>query len=485
MDTAQAVETAGSVGAPHGHEKTPLDSPREKGTLVLHRLRGHFRPVELEDLQVLRRNFPVWMRRDVQAALFAHFNERSDHQFVGCRLPPGNFEFCFQHLLEEGEGAAKVGPTVFSPGDHLDESDWLAPSGTTGKRGRTTAQPSLHRGLWLDHTEGVPYGVLLERNMRRWDTELRVEIAVPNDPIAIRFAVELLDTLTQAGRRAESLRGQVLQIVLSAERGPLDEGSIDFAPLELRQIDREHIILDDQTFELFERNTIGFMSHRDALQQLGFSAKKGVLLYGPPGTGKTLLANYLLSNLEGFTRLVLSANTIHYLSEAMALVREVGSSVVVIEDIDLVAETRENMAAGRAGLLNVLLNEMDGLASDSTVLFLLTTNRPEVLEPALAARPGRVDQAIEIDLPDHRERCRLLEHYSRNLAIAPEMVVATSRRVGKVSAAFVKELVRRAAQVMLEEGGARLEESFLLKAHEDMVRRGKKVGFSLVGGSRN
>jgi hypothetical protein len=374
---------------------------------------------------------------------------------------------------------------VFSPGDHLDESDWLAPSGTTGKRGRTTAQPSLHRGLWLDHTEGVPYGVLLERNMRRWDTELRVEIAVPNDPIAIRFAVELLDTLTQAGRRAESLRGQVLQIVLSAERGPLDEGSIDFAPLELRQIDREHIILDDQTFELFERNTIGFMSHRDALQQLGFSAKKGVLLYGPPGTGKTLLANYLLSNLEGFTRLVLSANTIHYLSEAMALVREVGSSVVVIEDIDLVAETRENMAAGRAGLLNVLLNEMDGLASDSTVLFLLTTNRPEVLEPALAARPGRVDQAIEIDLPDHRERCRLLEHYSRNLAIAPEMVVATSRRVGKVSAAFVKELVRRAAQVMLEEGGARLEESFLLKAHEDMVRRGKKVGFSLVGGSRN
>jgi ATP-dependent 26S proteasome regulatory subunit len=321
--------------------------------------------------------------------------------------------------------------------------------------------------------------------MRRWDTELRVEIAVPNDPIAIRFAVELLDTLTQAGRRAESLRGQVLQIVLSAERGPLDEGSIDFAPLELRQIDREHIILDDQTFELFERNTIGFMSHRDALQQLGFSAKKGVLLYGPPGTGKTLLANYLLSNLEGFTRLVLSANTIHYLSEAMALVREVGSSVVVIEDIDLVAETRENMAAGRAGLLNVLLNEMDGLASDSTVLFLLTTNRPEVLEPALAARPGRVDQAIEIDLPDHRERCRLLEHYSRNLAIAPEMVVATSRRVGKVSAAFVKELVRRAAQVMLEEGGARLEESFLLKAHEDMVRRGKKVGFSLVGGSRN
>jgi ATP-dependent 26S proteasome regulatory subunit len=319
--------------------------------------------------------------------------------------------------------------------------------------------------------------------MRRWDTELRVEIAVPNDPIAIRFAVELLDTLTQAGRRAESLRGQVLQIVLSAERGPLDEGSIDFAPLELRQIDREHIILDDQTFELFERNTIGFMSHRDALQQLGFSAKKGVLLYGPPGTGKTLLANYLLSNLEGFTRLVLSANTIQYLPDAMALVREVGPSVVVLEDVDLIAEPGEKIPTGLDGLWNFLLNEMEGLASESTVLFLLTTNQLSSLESVLVARPGILDQAIEIDLPDHRERCRLLEHYSGNLAVAPEMVVATSRRVGKVSAAFVKELVRRAAQVMLEEGGARLEESFLLKAHEDMVRPGKKVGVSLVGGS--
>jgi ATP-dependent 26S proteasome regulatory subunit len=180
---------------------------------------------------------------------------------------------------------------------------------------------------------------------------------------------------------------------------------------------------------------------------------------------------------------VFSANTIKFLSEAMSLVREVGPSVVVLEDVDLVAEARENMAAGGSCLLNVLLNEMDGLASDSTVLFVLTTNRPEVLEPALAARPGRVDQAIEIDFPDHRERCRLLEHYSRNLAIAPELVEATSRRVGKVSAAFLKELVRRAAQFMLEERGSRLEESFLLKAYEDMVERGGEIGESLVGGS--
>src|SRR5688572_12792394 len=64
---------------------------------------------------------------------------------------------------------------------------------------------------------------------------------------------------------------------------------------------------------------------------------------------------------------------------------------------------------GANALLFELLNQMDGLAEDADVLFVLTTNRPDVLEPALAARPGRIDQAIEIPLPDAECRRRLLE----------------------------------------------------------------------------
>ena len=66
-------------------------------------------------------------------------------------------------------------------------------------------------------------------------------------------------------------------------------------------------------------------------------------------------------------------------------------------------------------LLNKLLNEMDGLKEEADILFILTTNRPEALEPALASRPGRIDQAIEFPLPDAEGRRKLVRLYSRAL----------------------------------------------------------------------
>ena len=133
------------------------------------------------------------------------------------------------------------------------------------------------------------------------------------------------------------------------------------------------------------------------------------------------------------------------------LLRAASPGVLVLEDVDLLAEDRQYMAPGDGNLLNTLLNEMDGLSSEAAMLFVLTTNRPEVLEPALAARPGRVDQAIEIGLPDHAERCRLLTHFAKSLNPEPELIEQVSERVGKVSPAFLKELVRRAACEMLAE----------------------------------
>ena len=64
------------------------------------------------------------------------------------------------------------------------------------------------------------------------------------------------------------------------------------------------------------------------------------------------------------------------------------------------AEERTRQGTGTNAVLFELLNQMDGLGDDADVLFILTTNRPELLEPALASRPGRVDEAIEVPLPD-------------------------------------------------------------------------------------
>src|SRR2546421_2604175 len=97
--------------------------------------------------------------------------------------------------------------------------------------------------------------------------------------------------------------------------------------------------------------------------------------------------------------------------------------MMVIEDVDRIARERTHMhGPGEEVLLNKLLNEMDGLQEDAEVLIILTTNRPEQIEPALASRPGRIDQAIEFPLPDAEGRAKLAKLYARGLEISEELM---------------------------------------------------------------
>jgi ATP-dependent 26S proteasome regulatory subunit len=124
--------------------------------------------------------------------------------------------------------------------------------------------------------------------------------------------------------------------------------------------------------------------------------------------------------------------------------------MVVVEDVDLIAEDR-GMHPGHHPLLFQLLNEMDGLAEDADVVFLLTTNRADLLEPALAARPGRVDQAVPLDLPDAEARTRLFRLYRGGLAIDESRLDSVIARTEGVTASFLKELLRRSALIAATE----------------------------------
>jgi len=124
--------------------------------------------------------------------------------------------------------------------------------------------------------------------------------------------------------------------------------------------------------------------------------------------------------------------------------------MIVVEDVDLIAEGR-GMHPGDHPLLFQLLNEMDGLAADADVVFLLTTNRADVLEPALAARPGRVDQAVSLELPDAAARRRLYELYRGDLVVDEAHLDSVIERTDQVTASFLKELLRRAALIAADE----------------------------------
>ncbi|MBA9066297.1 ATP-dependent 26S proteasome regulatory subunit [Methylobacterium sp. RAS18] len=167
----------------------------------------------------------------------------------------------------------------------------------------------------------------------------------------------------------------------------------------------------------------------------------------------------------------------------MLLARTLQPSIVVLEDVDLVGRSREGMNSPKTEvLLNRLLNEMDGLHDDADVLFILTTNRPEEIEEALASRPGRVDEAIEIANPDAACRTRLVSLYGEALDFEEGAIDAVVTRSEGASAAFIKEMVRRLAQATIAAGsGNRITVATVVSVLGEAVGSRNRIGRRIVG----
>lgn len=159
--------------------------------------------------------------------------------------------------------------------------------------------------------------------------------------------------------------------------------------------------------------------------------------------------------------------------------------MVVIEDVDLIARDRDDMGPCEESMLNKLLNEMDGLKEDADILFVLTTNRPEDLEGALAGRPGRIDQAIEVPLPDETGRGKLVRLYGKGLPLDEAIITEAARRSAGTSCAFIKELMRRLAQASLaRDGGNSVISADIDEALDDMLFSGGRLNAQLLGGAQ-
>ncbi|HLK77607.1 MAG TPA: ATP-binding protein [Streptosporangiaceae bacterium] len=260
--------------------------------------------------------------------------------------------------------------------------------------------------------------------------------------------------------RVQAVLGQIQ--ALTSERSVFRGQVISFGPevfgvgrqvpmnfLERPSVGRDQIVLPAEVLDNIERQVLGVGRHSGRLLASGQHLKRGVLLHGAPGTGKTHTVGYLLGQLPEATVIVISGRALNRIREACSVARSLQPAVIVVEDVDLIAEQRE-ARPGEHPLLFQLLNEMDGLNSGADVTFLLTTNRADLLEPALAARPGRVDLAAELPLPDADARLQLIRLYQGSLVLDladPETVV---QRTEGVTAAFLKELLRKAALISCE-----------------------------------
>jgi cell division protease FtsH len=333
-------------------------------------------------------------------------------------------------------------------------------------------------GCYLIEDGDRRFAVLMRAgDEQRGSSDIAMEVLAPEDGWARAFFAEIRELMVERN----VFRGQVV----SFGRSYMGEMGVGPMVFHRRQpLARDEIVLADGVLDRIERQIFGVERHRDRLREAGQHVRRGLLLHGPPGNGKTLLVRYVAATARHHTVVILTGAGLGMIQAASSLARMLQPAVVVLEDVDLVAEMREHYPGGNPFLFQVL-NEMDGVLEDADIVYLLTTNRADLLEPALAARPGRVDLAVAIDRPGPEQRRRLIEVYSGDVSARLREIDEVVARTDGVAAAFLKELMRKAAlfAAMRDEADGRLvvDDDDVMGALEELLEEGNALTRALLG----
>lgn len=418
---------------------------------AIERVMRHFEGNGLESLVTVERAFPVTVQPDLEAAIETVL---PGAEFAGISARRGYETVTFSHLVNE-----RREPAVISAPEYLDIDI-----------GEERAARCVVSGLWMFKVESAPAALLISQVGRmEHNPGVHLQVIASQGAGGRDKAQAILAAIAEALNAESVYRGKALSFETQRSyMGGLGALRVhSMPPLSL-----DDIILPKQTLDTLDRTVFQFVQTREKLKQKGFSTKRGLLLYGPPGTGKTHFIRYLLSHLKGHTSLLVTAEQVVFFNEVMAIARALQPSVVVIEDADLLAGSRDDRGDCSQLLLNSLLNHMDGLTDDAEIVFILTTNRPETLEHAVRDRPGRIDQAVKIPLPDQNCRTRLLDLYKGDMTLEDGVVDECVRRSAGASAAFMREIARRMGQFAIVRGSDSVSLTDLHEALGDMVSDG-------------
>ena len=213
--------------------------------------------------------------------------------------------------------------------------------------------------------------------------------------------------------------------------------------------------IDEAKAELQE--VVEFLKYPERFTVLGARIPKGVLLVGQPGTGKTLLARAVAGEAGvPFFNISGSEFVEMFVGVGAARVRDLFSQakrnapcIVFVDEIDAVGRHRGAGLGGghdeREQTLNQILVEMDGFETNTNIIVLAATNRPDILDPALL-RPGRFDRRVTLDLPDIKGRIAILKVHSAGKPLAPEVTLDNlAKETPGFTGADLSNLVNEAA----------------------------------------
>jgi len=231
--------------------------------------------------------------------------------------------------------------------------------------------------------------------------------------------------------------------------------------------------------ELYE--VVEFLKSPGKFKNLGAEIPKGVLLVGPPGTGKTLLARAVAGE-AGVPFFSISASEFveMFVGVGAARVRDLfqkakrnAPAILFVDELDAIGRQRGTGLGGshdeREQTLNQILVEMDGFETDTRVIVMAATNRPDVLDPALL-RPGRFDRRVVIDLPDLREREAILKIHTKNKPLGNDIdFTKIARQTAGLSGADLRNVMNEAAILAARENLKNIQEAQINSAIEKVI----------------
>ncbi|HLQ17062.1 MAG TPA: ATP-dependent zinc metalloprotease FtsH [Candidatus Eisenbacteria bacterium] len=365
-------------------------------------------------------------------------------------------------------------------------------TGTDGKKHNVVLPDSTGNPTWLTDLQSKGVDVWFDKNN---SGSYLLSVLLPNIILVILIAAFMWWVLrqTQSGNNQAISFGRSRARLIAGDKPAItfaDVAGVEEAKQELTEI-------------------VEFLKYPEKFVALGARIPKGVLLVGPPGTGKTLLSKAVAGE-AGVPFFSISG------SEFVEMFVGVGASrvrdlfdqakknspcIVFVDEIDAVGRQRGAGLGGghdeREQTLNQLLVEMDGFDTNTHVIVIAATNRPDVLDPALL-RPGRFDRHVTLDRPDIKGRRAILDVHARNKPLDTTVDLdVLARQTPGFSGADLANLINEAAilaaranqkvigMVQLEEAIARViagpeRKSRRISDHEKEIIAYHEVGHALV-----
>jgi len=229
------------------------------------------------------------------------------------------------------------------------------------------------------------------------------------------------------------------------------------------------------------KEIVDFLKHPQKFLEIGARIPKGVLLMGPPGTGKTLLAKAVAGEADvPFFHISGSEFVEMFVGVGASRVRDLfqtakkhSPAIIFIDEIDAVGRHRGAGLGGghdeREQTLNQILVEMDGFDTNTNLIVIAATNRPDILDPALL-RPGRFDRRVVLDMPDIDEREAILKIHARNKKLEKDVNLREmAERTPGFSGADLANLINEAAILAARRNQKTINQKELLESIEKVL----------------